>query len=157
MFVETTSSGVPKTRIGICVHATGKPRCFQCTILYTLRAPSRGKRVATASQIFTFYWATEHNPKFWIWHWKLYVHTVQLLVYTHVHTWKLSKMYIHVYVHVGTCICITCIHVDIQCRPDIGWNVYYAEGDCLASRPDGHSRPRELWFSIYSCGYMYYM
>ena len=26
-----------------------------------------------------------------------------------------------------------------------------ALGDCLTSRPKGHSRPRELWFSIYSC------
>ena len=24
-------------------------------------------------------------------------------------------------------------------------------GDCLISRPKGRSRPRELWFSIYSC------
>ena len=24
-------------------------------------------------------------------------------------------------------------------------------GDCLTSRPKGLSRPRELWFSIYSC------
>ena len=26
-----------------------------------------------------------------------------------------------------------------------------ALGDCLTSRPEGQSRPRELWFSIYSC------
>ena len=26
-----------------------------------------------------------------------------------------------------------------------------ALGDCLTSRPKGRSRPRELWFSIYSC------
>ena len=26
-----------------------------------------------------------------------------------------------------------------------------ASGDCLTSRPKGRSRPRELWFSIYSC------
>ena len=26
-----------------------------------------------------------------------------------------------------------------------------AVGDCLTSRPKGRLRPRELWFSIYSC------
>ena len=31
----------------------------------------------------------------------------------------------------------------------------HALGDCLSSRPKGHSWPRELWFSIYSCTYMY--
>ena len=30
-------------------------------------------------------------------------------------------------------------------------NVSCASGDCLTSRPKGCSRPRELWFSIYSC------
>ena len=29
--------------------------------------------------------------------------------------------------------------------------MYYALGDCLTSRPKGRSRPREWWFSIYSC------
>ena len=28
-----------------------------------------------------------------------------------------------------------------------------AVGDCLTSRPKGRLRPRELWFSIYSCRY----
>ena len=27
-----------------------------------------------------------------------------------------------------------------------------ALGDCSTARPEGHSWPRELWFSIYSCG-----
>ena len=36
-------------------------------------------------------------------------------------------------------------------RPGIGRNVSCALGDCLTSRPKGRSRPRELWFSIYSC------
>ena len=29
--------------------------------------------------------------------------------------------------------------------------MYMYMGDCLTSRPKGHLRPRELWFSIYSC------
>ena len=36
-------------------------------------------------------------------------------------------------------------------RPGIGRNASYALGDYLTSRPKGHSQPRELWFSIYSC------
>ena len=36
-------------------------------------------------------------------------------------------------------------------RPGIGQNVSCTLGDCLTSRPEGHSWPRELWFSIYSC------
>ena len=36
-------------------------------------------------------------------------------------------------------------------RPGIGRNTSCALGDCLTSRPKGRSRPRELWFSIYSC------
>ena len=28
-------------------------------------------------------------------------------------------------------------------------------GDCLASRPEGYLRPRELWFLIYSCTMVY--
>ena len=36
-------------------------------------------------------------------------------------------------------------------RPGIGRNVSCALGDCLTSRPKGHSWPRELWFLIYSC------
>ena len=35
-------------------------------------------------------------------------------------------------------------------RPGIGRNASYALGDCLTSRPEGRSRPRELWFLIYS-------
>ena len=52
-------------------------------------------------------------------------------------------------------------------RPGIGQNTSCALGDCLTSRPKGCSRPRELWFSIYSCAcctctvhvhvYMYYV
>ena len=38
-------------------------------------------------------------------------------------------------------------------RPGIGRNASCALGDCLTPRPKGHSRPRELWFLIYS--YMY--
>ena len=30
-------------------------------------------------------------------------------------------------------------------------NASCALGDCLTSRPEGCSQPRELWFSIYSC------
>ena len=46
-------------------------------------------------------------------------------------------------VHVHTCIPVhVCtVHVHASC----------ASGDCLTSRPKGRSRPRELWFSIYSC------
>ena len=40
-------------------------------------------------------------------------------------------------------------------RPGIGRNASCASGDCLTSRPKGRSWPRELWFSIYSCTYMY--
>ena len=36
-------------------------------------------------------------------------------------------------------------------RPGIGRNTSCALGDCLTSRPKGHSQPGELWFSIYSC------
>ena len=36
-------------------------------------------------------------------------------------------------------------------RPGIDRNASCASGDCLTSRPEGRSRPRELWFSIYSC------
>ena len=35
--------------------------------------------------------------------------------------------------------------------------MYCAVGDCLTSKPKGCSRPRELWFPIYSCStYMQY-
>ena len=36
-------------------------------------------------------------------------------------------------------------------RPGIGWNVSCTLGDCLTSRPEGRSQPRELWFLVYSC------
>ena len=36
-------------------------------------------------------------------------------------------------------------------RPGIDRSTSYASGDCLTSRPKGHSQPRELWLSIYSC------
>ena len=35
--------------------------------------------------------------------------------------------------------------------PGIGRNASCALGDYLTSRPEGRSRPRELWFSIYLC------
>ena len=48
------------------------------------------------------------------------------------------------------------IHVHVHvCRSCIGQNVSCASGDCLTSRPKGRSRPRELWFSIYSCTCMH--
>ena len=36
-------------------------------------------------------------------------------------------------------------------RPGIGQNVSCELGDCLTSRPEGRSRPRELWFSCGTC------
>ena len=54
---------------------------------------------------------------------------------------------------------ITYMHSDLHVqvtpaqlmRPGIGQNASCAVGDCLTSRPKGRLRPRELWFSIYSC------
>ena len=42
-------------------------------------------------------------------------------------------------------------------RPGIGRNASCASGDCLTSWPEGHSRPRELRFSIYSCTCILYV
>ena len=36
-------------------------------------------------------------------------------------------------------------------RPGIGQDVSYILGDFLSSRPEGRSRPRELWFSVHAC------
>ena len=40
-------------------------------------------------------------------------------------------------------------------RPGIGRNVSCALGDCFTSRPKSRLWSRELWFSIYSCTYVY--
>ena len=42
-------------------------------------------------------------------------------------------------------------------RPGIGRNAPCTLGDCLTCRPKGHSWPRELWFSIYSCIHVLYI
>ena len=49
-----------------------------------------------------------------------------------------ANVHVHVLVSGSTCTCTCC-----------------TLGDCLISRPKGRSRPRELWFSIYSCTFMY--
>ena len=36
-------------------------------------------------------------------------------------------------------------------RPGIGQNMSCSLGNCLTFRNEGHSWPRKLWFSIYSC------
>ena len=48
-------------------------------------------------------------------------------------------------------------YVPILMRPGIGRNASCALGDCLTSRPKGHSQPSELWFSIYSYVQLYYV
>ena len=45
----------------------------------------------------------------------------------------------------------TCSNMLQLMRPSIGPNVSCALGDCFTCRPKGHSQPRELWFSIYTC------
>ncbi len=44
------------------------------------------------------------------------------------------------------------VHKHVHVRPGTGRNASCTLGD---SRPEGCSRPRELWFFIYSCMYMY--
>ena len=39
--------------------------------------------------------------------------------------------------------------------PELSYWTYCTLGDCLTSRPKGRSRPRELWFLIYSCTCVY--
>ena len=70
-------------------------------------------------------------------------------VYIHVWLWRSKASHL-------CCTCMTCNthtpgHPSAADEPGIGRNVSCALGDCLTSRPKGRSRPRELWFLIYSC------
>ena len=51
--------------------------------------------------------------------------------------------------------CYAYMYMYMLMRPGIGRNVSCALGDCLTSRPEGRSQPRELWFSIYSCTHVH--
>ena len=61
------------------------------------------------------------------------------------------------YLHVHSHLCCTCMTCDTHTpshpsAADEAWywqNTSCTLGDCLTSRPEGCSQPRELWFSIY--------
>ena len=82
------------------------------------------------------------------------IHVASLRVYVSAtHTYKCL---VHFLGEACTIASTMCMYCDLCYSGVTGFrqscsSFSCAVGDCLTSRPKGCSRPRELWFSIYSC------